>query len=497
MCCALCGPYPKWMGFDGVSLAMNKENVLWDTVETIHPHDGSTTPLESTVLKQTERILLSNTKTRALLASFCTSSPAPLTASDFTVLQLALQQECPSLAIIIEKMHKEEIRRTAPLHVFNYSFININWKQFILLLSSPTSMVWILRPAIIPTILHLITSKVYTQEIHQQLSTYCPPLAMSLISIVDNNVPIEFIDLLSQAIQVVQHTYPSHTFTATSPSLTSHIATTINDVPHKPKDIGSLQVWLDHLKTTATQIHNTHTPLSSNFDPTQLQNYPLVHELDPKLSGTYWSFPRLRVLPRFEGIDPLKPSTIAEWSDSHQESTETALFCLKEEKQNYSSQKHTAGLFVGSCLHAVCYGFHNMVAPEGRKDLLKVLYERFPQEVLNQLHVVYDFNCQEAEYMLNRLPEIFMHTRLFIDRWHATSHKCASVFKLQGYPVFQELVSTGAESLNQFLQYFHGQTPFMKQETAMIILMGFVGLRNYLINEELTHWKQVYTTTPS
>lgn len=126
-----------------------------------------------------------------------------------------------------------------------------------------------------------------------------------------------------------------------------------------------------------------------------------------------------------------------------------------------------------------------MVAPEGRKDLMKVLYERMPQEVLDELCVVFDFNCQEAEYMLNRCPALFSKTRLFIDRWHGRSHKCASVFKLQVFHDFQNLLSTSSESLNFFLQKLHGQTPFMKQETYVALLLTVMGVRNWFLNNQL------------
>ena len=92
---------------------------------------------------------------------------------------------------------------------------------------------------------------------------------------------------------------------------------------------------------------------------------------------------------------PATALNILQWSDkpTTAEMIEAELFCIKTEQNNYSNRKHTAGIFVGYCPHQICYGFHSMVAPEGRKDLLKVLYERMPQEVLNELHVLYDFNC--------------------------------------------------------------------------------------------------------
>lgn len=46
------------------------------------------------------------------------------------------------------------------------------------------------------------------------------------------------------------------------------------------------------------------------------------------------------------------------------------------------------GVFIVCCEHGVVYGYHLMVDPEGRKDLFYVLYERFPQQDLDNLTVV-------------------------------------------------------------------------------------------------------------
>ena len=169
---------------------------------------------------------------------------------------------------------------------------------------------------------------------------------------------------------------------------------------------------------------------------------------------------------------------------------EDDLLCNKDESRGYSHKKHTAGLFVGCCLHAVVYGFHMMVQPEGRKDLMKVLYERFPKEVLDLLCVVFDFNCQAAEYMLNRDPETFSDIRLLIDQFHAMSHKCADVFKMQSFAEFQELVTTSSESANLFIQRMHSQAPFMKQETFMLLCQTILGVRNWLFCKDLELKKQ-------
>ena len=71
---------------------MSKHNVLWDTVETIHPRDPTVTPLGPTVLKQTQCLLLSKPPTRNLLKQFCSNKP-PLTQKDYGALLKLLEKE--------------------------------------------------------------------------------------------------------------------------------------------------------------------------------------------------------------------------------------------------------------------------------------------------------------------------------------------------------------------------------------------------------------------
>ena len=169
------------------------------------------------------------------------------------------------------------------------------------------------------------------------------------------------------------------------------------------------------------------------------------------------------------------------------------LQCTKAEMLQYKNCRLIAGTFVGCCPHTVSYGFHLMVDPEGRKDVMKVLYKRMPQEVLDKLCIVYDFGCQEAEYMLNREPNMFRKTRVFIDRFHAMSHKCSSVFKLQAYLTLKKLVSTSSESLNTFLQKtLHTQAAFMKQETYVEMLGGILGVCNWFLNNEAERVRNMF-----
>jgi hypothetical protein len=51
-------------------------------------------------------------------------------------------------------------------------------------------------------------------------------------------------------------------------------------------------------------------------------------------------------------------------------------------KENGTKAAYTTdGLFIGVCQHQICYGFHFMGEPEGRKDLFYVLSRFWPIEV--------------------------------------------------------------------------------------------------------------------
>lgn len=75
--------------------------------------------------------------------------------------------------------------------------------------------------------------------------------------------------------------------------------------------------------------------------------------------------------------------------------------CRKKEDRQTNSKNLIPGIFICVCRHQVnicavfstknlqiCYGFHLMTDPEGRKDLFYTLYERWPADKLKQLTVV-------------------------------------------------------------------------------------------------------------
>lgn len=491
--CELCGLYPKFLGFDGVSLAMRKKNVDWKHVETIYPKSPETKPLDPAALKQSERMMLSSRDTQKLLLQFCTGVPT-VTENIFNTLVENLSSELPPLELILRQLLREEQVKMQGTPTVFFSFPGI-WKELLHVIATPTSATWILRPAILPAVQHLIETKVYLAAHHKVIAPYCPPLTYLLLRIKGGVVSDALAALLKAMVEKVKLTHPSLKLQPFIPTTTNHINISLltNAETDRPSDArvqkhspGSLE-WIAHIDATMAQLKASNKPLSTGFSNISLNPETIIQELPSSLSGVKYPWPSIRKMERTEGYDEVKQtsSDVQQWSDATNEKEDENIFCHKVEAKGYSLKDLIAGLFIACCLHGIGYGFHCMVAPEGRKDLMKVLYERMPQAVLDELCVVYDFNCQEGEYMLNRKPEMFQHTRLFIDRWHSMSHKCASIFKLDSYPNLQELISTSSESLNNVMQRLSSQTPFMTQETFMAVCEGVMGVRNALLNRKL------------
>jgi hypothetical protein len=159
----------------------------------------------------------------------------------------------------------------------------------------------------------------------------------------------------------------------------------LNSLPMKEV----LKIFTSHVK--AIQQQNFQCKVGKEV----LEKYTMLVEEDPKLTGQFWSWPAVRQMAQFVPIDPppelIMPQEV-QWNDSTD--MQNPDDCEKTEDNTYNNKDITAGCFEGGCLHTVCYGLHMMLTPEGRKDLFKVCYERFPKEVLDELNVIFDFGCQ-------------------------------------------------------------------------------------------------------
>ncbi len=290
------------------------------------------------------RLLLTDAKTRTLLQQFCTSKPTSLSHVEFATLCTALATQCAPLQVILQELYQEELQKRGHLPVFYYCFPGI-WKPFLCALASTASAVWPVRLDTIPTILHIIETKTYTAQCHVFLQPFCPTLCQVLMHYED--VSDNIVALLQAIVDVVQHTYPALSFFSAAPPDTS-------DVPvhlcHSTPLSGSTSEFVKHLHKVHNLIQKKATPTAINltFADLLLKGYMILPEPTPQLSGTVWSFPKLRSLPRFIGVDPA--ATQAQWADTNISTAEAELLCNKKETSGYAAKKHTAGLFVSTCL---------------------------------------------------------------------------------------------------------------------------------------------------
>jgi hypothetical protein len=102
--------------------------------------------------------------------------------------------------------------------------------------------------------------------------------------------------------------------------------------------------------------------------------------------------------------------------------------CEKSAKENI---RRSWGIMGFWCPHQICYGFHIIPSAEGPRDAFIPLFERFEKapDV-----VVYDNACTLAKYALAREPEFFKHTRFLVDRLHGLNHSaCSEACLLKSY----------------------------------------------------------------
>jgi hypothetical protein len=119
------------------------------------------------------------------------------------------------------------------------------------------------------------------------------------------------------------------------------------------------------------------------WDSSVKQGYSVIPEYKPAVSGSTWQYiwPKIRELPSYSTLDKprlnclpdVTSDQLPQWADESDATTLPDETCRKEEQGGYKLKNMISGMFVGCCVHQVCYGFHLMLEPEGRKDVMKVL----------------------------------------------------------------------------------------------------------------------------
>ena len=92
--------------------------------------------------------------------------------------------------------------------------------------------------------------------------------------------------------------------------------------------------------------------------------------------------------------------------------------------------RRSGGIFCIFCPHAVSYGCHLMLTPEGRKDLFWAIsryFEHLPE------HIIYDFSCSAETFCKSRselVGGIWNDVSFWIDVFHSANHTCSRRFHL-------------------------------------------------------------------
>ena len=139
---------------------------------------------------------------------------------------------------------------------------------------------------------------------------------------------------------------------------------------------------------------------------------------------------------------------------------------------------HTPGLFTLQCVcnRPKILGVTVMRESESICTALSSLLSQF--KILPDV-VFYDNSCNFVRSTALRIPWIFENTYVFSDRFHYRSHKCCSLFDPDTFPQCDELVTSGADSLNRrwaasrnHIRYLSGRNliPFLYSKTVFMNL---------------------------
>ena len=151
--------------------------------------------------------------------------------------------------------------------------------------------------------------------------------------------------------------------------------------------------------------------------------------LDPTVDGALYHFDA-DAIPHREGakyIEDTKPGGV-----------------LKCRKFYQATTLGTWGIFLMFCEHSHCYGFHEIIHAEGRRDAFFVLRNLASKPKV----VIYDFACQLEAYCMARDPFYFKDVVFLIDRFHHHNHTCCEMYKLSNYPHLSHLNSVVCEQAN-------------------------------------------------
>ena len=518
--CILCKDYPAWLCLDGISLGLAKKNIMWGVVDQI---PNINVPKKDVTESNYTKPLIGHVQCRKLLLQFTLGE---ITGSNiWNNLMELLETHCSPVYSLLKQLYQQH-RQVFGGRIFSYTFAGI-WVDILKVCAAPNGVVFFMHPVVVCILNNFLASGQLTQVYEQALCSLCPILYNLLLGLPNKQLSEQGKAVLQYLADftvkscpeiyafegkqlvsnILAHAQISNNNNNNTTNNNNNISSTNqiiinqnnnndnNDNILMDTHVLSNQNLSLNIEKTTTSLMRTH-----GWKRSDIKEVPTIAEKPLIESGNAWSYtwPKIRELPVYKGLDKERESAIPDfnkepdlqWCDDEDATVLPDEECVKKEDNTYNSKDLIFGIFVGCCIHRVCYGYHLMLQPEGRKDVMKVLYERLPAEVLDKATILFDFSCQAGVYCCRREPELFAKTKFLVDRFHGYSHKCPSFWKLSNYPDFAQMASTASESLNSELQPLQSMVSYMKQETFMTFLSLFISIKNNLKNKALERAQQ-------
>ena len=419
--CPFCGPYPREVIVDGLTLAMplskcgNLRPPTW-----IDPSNNEVIDIPKNIGSSIRYI--HNRTIRNLMMKFIgqmfsrEKKPKPITADEY-------QQ----LIKLLDLAHLSGLRKTVELV-----------KSFDLLIASSTGDSHLVsRRRICARLLRIVCSDEPLQQFVRN-----PKFFVELFSDLKQHWPLRRAEVMNY-----------------SPFVDEMLVTFQDSCSGCPEPILELMKQVsEKALSIETEITSKRSTPPASFELSQQDNID-----DYTNTGCFYGLQKIRMRPNYS-------------RDNCKEELKTT--CDK----HFETMKNlTGGAMVFWCKHRVCVGLHVIPKSEGRNDVFSGIlthWEKAPEVIC------YDYACQLMEYCITREPEFFKNTLFVVDRLHIHNHtKCSEAFDMRTYQrtgssEFFNFEDNAAETGNCLLCRLRNSCKKMAPETYMRVVVLFLEIQN-------------------
>jgi hypothetical protein len=183
--CTLCGVYPSWLCFDGVSLAIRKQQISWNTIDQI---PNIKAPIKPKPISNTQA-LIEDVLIRKLLKLFISTN---CTDSEFQELLQKTEQPYPVLNKLLTSLYNRELAKSGiKQKVYSFGFVGV-WKPLLQIWASRDNIQFFLHPYVVCVMKSILTNNIVTASMSHLLNRLCPIMHKLFTSLSENgqlNIP--------------------------------------------------------------------------------------------------------------------------------------------------------------------------------------------------------------------------------------------------------------------------------------------------------------------